>query len=36
MKMKAMFIEKVGKLEETPLVLREVDVPLPKEKEVLI
>lgn len=36
MKMKAMFIEKIGKLEETPLVLREVDVPYPKEKEVLI
>lgn len=36
MKMKAMFIEKIGRLEENPLVLREVEVPTPKEHEVLL
>lgn len=36
MKMKAMFIESIGKLEENPLVLREVEVPSPKDSEVLI
>jgi len=34
--MKAMFIEKIGKVEETPLVLREVDIPKPGEHEVLV
>ncbi|MGC8690274.1 MAG: zinc-dependent alcohol dehydrogenase family protein [Caldisericum sp.] len=36
MKMKAMFIERIGKLEENPLILREVDIPKPTENEVLI
>ncbi|BAL81345.1 alcohol dehydrogenase [Caldisericum exile AZM16c01] len=34
--MKAMFIEKIGRLEETSLVLREVEVPTPKDNEVLL